>query len=78
MRRMNAVLNIDFLLGYLKGLLVKRNDLKLIITSATIDTGAFSRALNDAPIIEVSGRLVSRWRWCMCRCPMRLRKNAGT
>jgi ATP-dependent helicase HrpA len=50
-------LNIDFLLGYLKGLLAKRNDLKLIITSATIDTGAFSSAFNDAPIIEVSGRL---------------------
>src|SRR5947209_750177 len=50
-------LNIDFLLGYLKGLLVKRRDLKLIITSATIDTEAFSRAFNDAPIIEVSGRL---------------------
>ena len=50
-------LNIDFLLGYLKGLLVKRNDLKLIITSATIDTQTFSRAFNDAPIIEVSGRM---------------------
>ena len=50
-------LNIDFLLGYLKGLLAKRSDLKLIITSATIDTGSFSRAFNDAPIIEVSGRL---------------------
>ena len=50
-------LNIDFLLGYLKGLLAKRNDLKLIITSATIDTQVFSRAFNDAPIIEVSGRL---------------------
>ncbi len=50
-------LNIDFLLGYLKGLLAKRNDLKLIITSATIDTQTFSRAFNDAPIIEVSGRL---------------------
>ena len=50
-------LNIDFLLGYLKGLLAQRNDLKLIITSATIDTGSFSRAFNDAPIIEVSGRL---------------------
>ncbi len=50
-------LNIDFLLGYLKTLLAKRNDLKLIITSATIDTGTFSRAFNDAPIIEVSGRL---------------------
>ena len=52
-------LNIDFLLGYLKTLLAKRKDLKLIITSATIDTGTFSRAFNDAPIIEVSGRLVS-------------------
>ncbi len=50
-------LNIDFLLGYLKGLLARRPDLKLIITSATIDTAAFSRAFNDAPIIEVSGRL---------------------
>ena len=50
-------LNIDFLLGYLKGLLAKRSDLKLIITSATIDTAAFSKAFNDAPIIEVSGRL---------------------
>lgn len=49
-------LNIDFLLGYLKGLLAKRSDLKLIVTSATIDTAAFSRAFGDAPIIEVSGR----------------------
>jgi ATP-dependent helicase HrpA len=49
-------LNIDFLLGHLKGLLAKRNDLKLIITSATIDTETFSRAFNNAPIIEVSGR----------------------
>ncbi len=50
-------LNIDFLLGYLKGLLFKRPELKLIITSATIDTESFSRAFNHAPIIEVSGRL---------------------
>jgi ATP-dependent helicase HrpA len=50
-------LNIDFLLGYLKTLLAKRSDLKLIITSATIDTQTFSKAFNDAPIIEVSGRL---------------------
>ena len=50
-------LNIDFLLGYLKGLLVKRPNLKLIITSATIDTAAFSQAFDNAPIIEVSGRL---------------------
>ena len=50
-------LNIDFLLGYLPGLLRKRSDLKLIITSATIDTEAFSKAFGGAPIIEVSGRL---------------------
>jgi ATP-dependent helicase HrpA len=50
-------LNIDFLLGYLQGLLRKRGDLKLIITSATIDTETFSKAFGGAPIIEVSGRL---------------------
>lgn len=50
-------LNIDFLLGYLQGLLRKRGDLKLLITSATIDTEAFSKAFGGAPIIEVSGRL---------------------
>lgn len=49
-------LNIDFLLGYLKQLLPKRKDLKVIITSATIDPGSFSRHFDDAPIIEVSGR----------------------
>jgi ATP-dependent helicase HrpA len=49
-------LNIDFLLGYLVGLLKKRPDLKLIVTSATIDTEAFSQAFGGAPIIEVSGR----------------------
>ena len=49
-------LNIDFLLGYLKQLLPKRPDLKLIITSATIDLESFSRHFNDAPVIEVSGR----------------------
>ncbi len=49
-------LNIDFLLGYLKWLLPRRPDLKLIITSATIDPERFSRHFNDAPIIEVSGR----------------------
>ena len=50
-------LNIDFLLGHLKNLLARRRDLKLLITSATIDTGAFSRHFNDAPIFEVSGRM---------------------
>ena len=50
-------LNIDFILGYLKGLLAKRTDLKLVITSATIDTASFSKAFGNAPIIEVSGRL---------------------
>ncbi|QLF94508.1 ATP-dependent RNA helicase HrpA [Pseudomonas sp. ABC1] len=49
-------LNIDFLLGYLKTLLPRRPDLKLIITSATIDLERFSRHFGDAPIIEVSGR----------------------
>ena len=49
-------LNIDFLLGYLKWLLPKRPDLKIVITSATIDPQSFSRHFNNAPIIEVSGR----------------------
>ncbi|SIR95397.1 ATP-dependent helicase HrpA [Aquipseudomonas alcaligenes] len=49
-------LNIDFLLGYLKTLLPRRPDLKLIITSATIDLERFSKHFNNAPIIEVSGR----------------------
>ena len=49
-------LNIDFLLGYMRWLLPKRPDLKLIITSATIDTKRFSEHFNNAPIIEVSGR----------------------
>ena len=49
-------LNIDFLLGYLKTLLSRRPDLKLIITSATIDLQRFSKHFNDAPIVEVSGR----------------------
>jgi len=50
-------LNIDFILGILQTLLVKRDDLKLIITSATIDTEKFSKAFDNAPIIEVSGRM---------------------
>lgn len=49
-------LNIDFLLGYLKQLLAKRKDLKVIITSATIDVERFSQHFNNAPVIEVSGR----------------------
>ena len=49
-------LNIDFLLGFLKQLLARRKDLKLIITSATIDVEKFSRHFNDAPIVKVSGR----------------------
>ncbi|MBB6120692.1 ATP-dependent RNA helicase HrpA [Nocardiopsis algeriensis] len=49
-------LNIDFLLGYLKQLLPKRPDLKVVITSATIDPERFSRHFDDAPIVEVSGR----------------------
>ncbi|MFT3762141.1 MAG: DUF3418 domain-containing protein [Pseudoxanthomonas sp.] len=49
-------LNIDFLLGYLKQLLRKRRDLKLIVTSATIDTARFARHFDDAPVISVEGR----------------------
>ncbi|QDJ13148.1 ATP-dependent RNA helicase HrpA [Mergibacter septicus] len=49
-------LNNDFILGYLKQLLPKRPDLKIIITSATIDVERFSKHFNNAPIIEVSGR----------------------
>ncbi|MCP4041736.1 MAG: ATP-dependent RNA helicase HrpA [Gammaproteobacteria bacterium] len=49
-------LNIDFLLGYLKRLLPRRPDLKLIITSATIDPERFSRHFADAPMLEVPGR----------------------
>lgn len=49
-------LNIDFLLGYLKRILPKRPDLKVIITSATIDPQRFSRHFDNAPVIEVSGR----------------------
>ncbi|WP_240138447.1 ATP-dependent RNA helicase HrpA [Streptomyces sp. MUM 178J] len=49
-------LNIDFLLGYLAQLLPRRPDLKVVITSATIDPERFSRHFDDAPIVEVSGR----------------------
>ena len=49
-------LNIDFLLGYLKRLVVARPELKVIVTSATIDTQRFSDFFGGAPVIEVSGR----------------------
>ena len=49
-------LNIDFILGYLKRILPRRPDLKVIVTSATIDVDRFSKHFNDAPVIEVSGR----------------------
>ncbi len=50
-------LNIDFILGYLKKIVHKRPDLKVIISSATIDTTLFSKAFDNAPVIEVSGRV---------------------
>lgn len=49
-------LNIDFLLGYLKLLLDRRPDLKLVISSATLDAGGFSEFFNGAPIVQVEGR----------------------
>ena len=49
--------NIDFLLGYLKQLLPRRPELKVIVTSATIDASRFSEHFNNAPVIEVSGRV---------------------
>ncbi len=49
-------LNVDFILGYLKQLLPRRPDLKVIVTSATIDTERFAEHFGDAPVIEVSGR----------------------
>jgi ATP-dependent helicase HrpA len=58
-------LNIDFLLGYLKTLVDKRSDLRVVITSATIDAERFSKHFNGAPVIEVSGRTYPveiRWR----------------
>ena len=50
-------LNIDFILGHLRRLRLRRPDLRIVITSATIDTVAFSKAFGDAPIVEVSGRV---------------------
>ncbi len=49
-------LNIDFLLGYLKQLLQKRRDLKVIVTSATIDTERFAAHFDGAPVVNVEGR----------------------
>ena len=49
-------LNIDFLLGHLRNLRHQRPELKIIVTSATIDTEAFSKAFDDAPVVQVSGR----------------------
>ena len=68
-------LNIDFLLGYLKRLLARRKDLKLIVTSATIDTATFAKHFNNAPVIEVEGRsypVEVRWR------PLADREDATT
>src|SRR5439155_22174832 len=50
-------LNIDFLVGYLKKLIEIRSDLKVVVTSATIDAERFSRHFDNAPVVEVSGRL---------------------
>ena len=50
-------LNIDFILGCLRQLIEHRRDLKIIITSATIDTASFAASFNEAPIVEVSGRM---------------------
>ncbi len=58
-------LNIDFLLGHLRQILPRRPDLKIVVTSATIDADRFSKHFNDAPVIQVSGRLYpveQRWR----------------
>tara|TARA_R110002096_G_scaffold15071_12_gene53194 strand:- start:39 stop:3878 length:3840 start_codon:yes stop_codon:yes gene_type:complete len=50
-------LNIDFILGYLHGTLKRRKDLKVVISSATLDASAFSRFFGDAPVVEVEGRM---------------------
>ncbi|WP_291213436.1 ATP-dependent RNA helicase HrpA [Dokdonella sp.] len=68
-------LNIDFLLGYLKRLLARRRDLKLIVTSATIDTARFAAHFGNAPVVEVEGRTYPvelRWH------PPEARKDAST
>jgi ATP-dependent helicase HrpA len=74
-------LNIDFLLGYLKRLLAKRRDLKLIVTSATIDTARFAAHFDKAPVVEVEGRAYPvevRWREGGQRSPPNsFARNAG-
>lgn len=65
-------LNIDFLLGYLKRLLARRRDLKLIVTSATIDTARFAAHFGNAPVITVEGRshpVEVRWRPALADVP---------
>ncbi|MBL8296884.1 MAG: ATP-dependent RNA helicase HrpA [Rhodanobacteraceae bacterium] len=65
-------LNIDFLLGYLKRLLGKRRDLKLIVTSATIDTARFAAHFGNAPVVNVEGRsypVEVRWRPALTDMP---------
>ena len=69
-------LNIDFLLGYLKQLLRKRPDLKLIVTSATIDTGRFAQHFDNAPVISVEGRTY-RWRCATARWKARVKTRAN-
>lgn len=71
-------LNIDFLLGYLRRLIDRRPDLKLVITSATIDAGRFSRHFNQAPVIEVSGRTYPvDIRWRPIEAPVRAETDTG-
>ena len=72
-------LNIDFLLGYLKRILPRRPDLKLIITSATIDPQRFAAHFGDAPVVEVSGRTYPvevRYRPAATRTPTRPTRSA--
>ncbi len=67
-------LNIDFLLGYLKRLALKRPQLKIIVTSATIDTARFAEHFGGAPVVEVEGRAYPvevRWR------PVEVKRGQG-
>ena len=49
-------LNIDFVLGYLKNLITRRKDLRIVVSSATLDAGKFAEYFNGAPIVNVEGR----------------------